>query len=190
MVDKLNKINKATGYKSEKLFWTDVKNKFENAYKQDYQGNNTKSRFSIQTDSKGNKYVRVYTDQNIFENVDENEYVNVARKYILENYRDGNKSISLPTAEEVTVTRKTANEYTYPKNKLPKATKASKMRASTELDNLIKISEYQYSSKDDGRHSFARDGWDYYKTIFEVDGEKFEGLVNIAKSGNKRLYMI
>ena len=41
MVDKLNKINKATGYKSEKLFWTDVKNKFENAYKQDYQGNNT-----------------------------------------------------------------------------------------------------------------------------------------------------
>ncbi len=186
MVDKLNKINKATGYKSEKLFWTDVKNKFENAYKQDYQGNNTKSRFSIQTDSKGNKYVRVYTDQNIFENVDENEYVNVARKYILENYRDGNKSISLPTAEEVTVTRKTANEYTYPKNKLPKATKASKMRASTELDNLIKISEYQYSSKDDGRHSFARDGWDYYKTIFEVDGEKFEGLVNIAKSGNKK----
>lgn len=106
MVDKLNKINKATGYKSEKLFWTDVKNKFENAYKQDYQGNNTKSRFSIQTDSKGNKYVRVYTDQNIFENVDENEYVNVARKYILENYRDGNKSISLPTAGEVTVTRK------------------------------------------------------------------------------------
>ena len=186
MVDKLNKINKATGYKSEKLFWTDVKNKFENAYKQDYQGNNTKSRFSIQTDSKGNKYVRVYTDQNIFENVDENEYVNVARKYILENYRDGNKRISLQTAEEVTVTRKTANEYTYPKNKLPKATKASKMRASTELDNLIKISEYQYSSKDDGRHSFARDGWDYYKTIFEVDGEKFEGLVNIAKSGNKK----
>ena len=41
MVDKLNKINKATGYKSEKLFWTDVKNKFENAYKQDYKGNNT-----------------------------------------------------------------------------------------------------------------------------------------------------
>lgn len=40
MVDKLNKINKATGYKSEKLFWTDVKNKFENAYKQDYQGVN------------------------------------------------------------------------------------------------------------------------------------------------------
>lgn len=41
VVDKLNKINKATGYKSEKIFWTDVKNKFENAYKQDYKGNNT-----------------------------------------------------------------------------------------------------------------------------------------------------
>lgn len=54
MVDKLNKINKATGYKSEKLFWTDVKNKFENAYKQDYQGVNASDmlKFSINSNFK------------------------------------------------------------------------------------------------------------------------------------------
>ena len=54
VVDKLNKINKATGYKSEKIFWTDVKNKFENAYKQDYHGVNVSEmlKFSINSNFK------------------------------------------------------------------------------------------------------------------------------------------
>lgn len=69
---------------------------------------------------------------------------------------------------------------------MPTQTQNAKTKASTELDNLLQISEYQYSSKDDGRHKFANDGWDYYKTIFEVDGIKFEVLVNIAKSGSKK----
>lgn len=47
VVDKLNKINKLTGYKNEKLFWNDVKNKFENAYRQDYQGNNTNTKYHV-----------------------------------------------------------------------------------------------------------------------------------------------
>lgn len=33
VVDKLNKLNKLTGYKSEKLFWKDVKSKFDSAYR-------------------------------------------------------------------------------------------------------------------------------------------------------------
>ena len=63
-----------------------------------------------------------------------------------------------------------------------------RQKASTELDNMLNISDYQYSSNDDGRHRFAKDGWDYYKTVFEVDGVKFEGLVNIAKSRNKKTF--
>ena len=63
--------------------------------------------------------------------------------------------------------------------------KQAKIKASAELDNMLNISDYQYSSNDDGRHRFAKDGWDYYKTVFEVNGVKFEGLVNIAKSGKK-----
>ena len=47
VVDKLNKINKLTGYKNEKLFWNDVKNKFENAYRQDYQGINTNAKYHV-----------------------------------------------------------------------------------------------------------------------------------------------
>lgn len=33
-----------------------------------------------------------------------------------------------------------------------------KMKAGTELDNLITISEYFYSKSNDGSHPFAKDG--------------------------------
>jgi len=47
VVDKLNKLNRLTGYKSEKIFWKDVKNKFENAYKQENSNNDSKDLYSI-----------------------------------------------------------------------------------------------------------------------------------------------
>lgn len=36
----VDKLNKFTGSKNEKIYWEDVKNKFESAYRQEYQGNN------------------------------------------------------------------------------------------------------------------------------------------------------
>ncbi len=48
VIDKLNRLNAKLGYKSEKIYWTDVKNKFENAFKQEYNGSNTNTnRLSI-----------------------------------------------------------------------------------------------------------------------------------------------
>ncbi len=87
---------------------------------------------------------------------------------------------------KINVTSKTANEYTHPKKQLPATTKSSKLKAATELDNLLSISEYQSSNADDGRHPFAKDGWDYYKTVFKVGDNVFTGLINIGKSGNKK----
>lgn len=186
VVDKFNKLNGKLGYKSEKIYWADVKNKFENAFKQEYQNtNNQTSRFSIQTTADGNKYVKVDTNQDIFEGKNINEQIKIARRYILDNFRENGINFN---EGNIKVTSKTANEYTHPKNKLPQSTRESKIKASTELDNLLNVSEYQYSSKDDGRHSFAKDGWDYYKTVFEVNGVKFEGLINIAKDGNKKTF--
>ena len=186
VVDKFNKLNGKLGYKSEKIYWADVKNKFENAFKQEYQNtNNQTSRFSIQTTADGNKYVKVDTNQDIFEGKNINEQIKTARRYILDNFRENGINFN---ESNIKVTSKTANEYTHPKNKLPQSTRESKIKASTELDNLLNVSEYQYSSKDDGRHSFAKDGWDYYKTVFEVNGVKFEGLINIAKDGNKKTF--
>lgn len=39
VIDKLNKLNKMVGYKSEKLYWQDVKNKFEQLYNSEYKNN-------------------------------------------------------------------------------------------------------------------------------------------------------
>lgn len=61
------------------------------------------------------------------------------------------------------------------------------MKASTELDNLLNISKYEYSQKDDRRHPFSKDGWDYYSTKFVIDGKEYTELLNIAKNGNKKM---
>ncbi len=181
----VDKVNKITGNKFEKVYWEDIKNKFESAYRQDYQGKSNSNRFSIQTDSNGNKFVKIDTNQDIFKGKALSEQTKIAKQYILDKFRD--KGLKLDN-ENVKITSKTANEYTHPKKQLPYKTKQAKIKASTELDNMLNISDYQYSSNDDGRHRFAKDGWDYYKTVFEVDGVKFEGLVNVAKSGDKKTF--
>ena len=43
VVDKLNTLNKSIGYKSERLFWEDIKNKFENAYREEFNGSQSNS---------------------------------------------------------------------------------------------------------------------------------------------------
>lgn len=47
VVNILNKLNKLTGYKSEKIYWTDVKNKFEKAYKNNSKNFEENTRFMV-----------------------------------------------------------------------------------------------------------------------------------------------
>lgn len=179
--------NKITGNSKESLFIKDLKNKWETAYRnttnEQAVENLAKNKFSIQQDMDGNKYVNVDTNQEIFEGKNLAEQTKIAKQYILDNFRENGINTN---NEKINITSKTANEYTHPKNQLPTATKSSKMKASTELDNLLSISKYQKSATDDGRHSFAKDGWDYYETTFKVGDNLFTGLVNIGKNGNKK----
>ena len=177
--------NKITGNSKEGLFVRNLANKWQEVYRTQANNLNNDTFYSIQQDNNGNKYVKVDTDQNIFDGKSIQEQIKIARQYILNNFREKGLNYEGGNAK---VTSKTANEYTHPKNQLPFQTKQSKIKASTELDNILNISQYKYSANDDGRHSFAKDGWDYYKTTFEVNGVKFEGLINIAKSGNKRTF--
>lgn len=140
--------------------------------------------FSIQTDSEGNQFVNVDTDQDIFKGKSLYEQTRIAKQYILNRFKG--KELQLKD-DNVNVTRKTANEYTHPKKTLQKKDASSKMKASTESDNLLSVSKYEYSKKDDGRHSFAKDGWDYYSTKFVIDGNEYTGLLNIAKNGDKKM---
>lgn len=181
-IRKLAEKIKGTGANEYVSFVEKLKTMWEDAYYSN-RSNLKDKMFSIQQDSKGNKYVEVDTNQDIFEGKSISEQVKIAKQYILDNFRENGIDIN---NENIKVTSKTANEYTHPKNQLPTTTKSSKMKASTELDNLLLISNYKYSKPDDGRHPFAKDGWDYYETTFKVGDNLFNGLVNIAKSENKK----
>lgn len=180
--------NKLTGNTNEALFIKDLKNKWETAYRnttneQTVNNLNNNASFSIQQDENGNNYVNVDTNQNIFEGKSLLEQTKIAKKYILDNFRKNGLIIN---DENVNVTSRKANEYTHSKTKVSKNVASSKMKASTELNNLLSIAEYSHSNSDDGRHNIAKDGWDYYKVNFRVGNNNFEGLINIAKNGNQK----
>lgn len=181
-------LNKLTSDGRYRNFVQDLETKWRNAYRNTTMQKaisnlNNDTKFSIQTDINGKKYVNVDTNQDIFIGKSLAEQTKIAKKYILDNFRQNGIDVN---NEKINVTSKTANEYTHPKNQLPSATKTSKMKASTELNNLLSISEYKYSKPDDGRHPLAKDGWDYYETTFKVGDNLFTGLVNIGKNGNKK----
>lgn len=169
--------------RTDNKYLQELKRKFENAYNTVYKGN-ANQQYSIQTDANGNKYVKVDTDQDIFEGKTLKEQKEIARKYILEKFRE--KGV-MKDNQNINITKRTAKEYTYPKNILNKEIASNKMKASTELDNILNISKYKYSKKDDGRHPFAKAGWEYYETVFQVGNKTYTGLLNVANDGNKKM---
>ena len=170
------------GYKNQDQFVEDLYYKWTQAYKSNKL--NKGSSFSIQTNSDGSRYIQVDTDQNIFEGKSIKEQTKIAQEYILNNFRE--KGL-LKDDNTINVTRKTANEYTHPKNGLDNTTYSSKMKVSTELDNLLEISKFIKSESDDGRHIFAKNGWDYYETVFKVGNKTYSGWLNIANGENGKL---
>lgn len=144
---------------------------------------NKKTSYSIKMNKDGKKYVEIDTNQDIFEGRSLKEQNKIAKQYILDNFRENGLLID---QNQVEVTSTTARKYTNPTERISKENKSIKNRASTELDNLLKISRKIGESKDEKKHTFARDGWEYYKTIFHINNSYFEGIINIGKSGEYR----
>ena len=144
------------------------------------------AKFSIQTDDFG-QYVQVDVDQHLFDGKTIKEMRETARKYILDTFRG--KVLPLGEDSSVFLNRDSAKEYANPANRrISDEIKISKMRASTELDNLLAISEKVGHTADDGRHPDATGGWDTYRTEFEVAGLRFTGEVKIKITDRGRLF--
>ncbi len=187
VVDKLNKLNGKLGYKSEKIYWADVKNKFENAFKQEYQNtNNQTSRFSIQTTVDGNKYVKVNTDQDIFKGIDPKDYNKIAKMYI-QDYLMGKTTLS--GNDKTIIDGKSASKYTNPGK--TQYYFNEKMKLTPELKNVLKIAQKD-SMAAPTKATSKFPSWEYYKFNFELDGKNFEGTINIGvdKNGEKHFYEI
>lgn len=78
IVRTLNKLTTKGRYRN---FVQDLETKWREAY-QTQENNLKNTRYSIKTDEKGNKYINVDTDQNVFENIDIKDYNKVAKMYI------------------------------------------------------------------------------------------------------------
>ena len=182
----VDKLNKFTGSKNEKIYWEDVKNKFESAFRQDYQGISNGNKFSIQTDANGNKYIKVDTDQDIFDGIDKKDYSKIAKMY-MQDYLMGETKLS--NADTAIIDRKGVNKYTNPGKRQQNF--KTKMKLTPELKNVLEIAQKDSSSlpiKDNSKYR----NWEYYNFNFKLNGKKFNGTVNIGidSNGNKHFYEI
>ncbi len=134
-------------------------------------------RYSIRTDSQGS-YVKIDANQDVFNGKSIREMQRIACQLIKDNFKG--KVLSVGANGRAYVNKHSAEEYAYPANRrMNDDIKEAKMRSSTELDNLLAISEFVENQPDDGRHLQATGGWDVYTTRFEVANTMFIGEVKI-----------
>ena len=197
VIDKLNKINKLTGYKSEKIFWTDIKNKFENAYKQEYQYNNKNSintKYSIVYNQDGS-FNRVKINDNIFENNNGKSISNTIKDY-LENHINEYANI-IESGQKVYLGTDLPGEYAFSKSsqKLPMNEKLAKGRASSGLKEIIEnVSSRNYEKNRKTKHNIdAKYGFYKYDTKFSFDyngrEQIYEGTVVIRNDADGKKYL-
>lgn len=197
VVDKLNKINKLSGYKNEKLFWTDVKNKFENAYRQDYQGNNHEAKFSVVYNKDGS-FNRVKIDDNIFENNDNKSITKTIKDYLTKHI--GEYADIIESGQRVYLGEDLPGEYAFSQSAqgLTLAQKMAKGRATTGLKEIINnATNRKYSKNKKEKHNVdAKYGFYKYDTkfSFKVKGKEqvYSGTILIRNDtdGKKYLYDI
>lgn len=143
-------------------------------------------KFSIQELENGERIAVIEDGQDEFDRAKPSQYAAIAKRVIMREF--AGKTLPLSTEDLARVNRNTAGEYAYPSNRLEAGTTEynAKMRASTELADLLAVSEFSHWAEDHKNHDAAELGFDYYTTKFEVDGHLFEGLINIANSNSGR----
>ena len=146
----------------------------------------SQAKYSIRTDASGNQYVNVDTDQNIFEGLQPSEINKMAKMYIKE-YLLG--STPLGDTDTSVIDSKSASKYTNPGKR--QAHFNEKMKTSPELKNLLSIAT-KVSESDAVKTNSTYPKYEYYSADFEIDGQRFNGLINIGvdENGVKHFYDI
>lgn len=145
------------------------------------------ARYSIKKDKRtGKKYVDIQTNQHVFINNPRSSYPALAREYFVSRF--AGKTLDVGEYDAARVPKQSAGEYVYTPEKMGEREYTAKLRASTELDNLLKAGEYLGWKTDKKNHPEATLGWDYYEVRFKLDGIPFTGIINIANSENGRIF--
>lgn len=162
-----------------------LENRFKALYNQNkgkiVNGIANTSRMSIASID-GKDTVIVDTDQHIFDGVQREELGNVARKYIQERFRG-------KTIDGTTYSRISEKEYTHSKDtqrlfNQSGSEYSAKMRASTELINLVKTGELIGHESAKHTKPVNAGGFNRYNVSFILDGKTFKGELLIAQGSN------
>ncbi len=173
------------GYKNQNQFVEDLYYKWTQAYNSNSRLNYN-SYYSIQTDNKGNRYVKVDTDQHIFDGIDKKDYNKIAKMY-MQDYLMGKTTLS--NNDNAIIDNRSTNKYTNPRQRTSYMNE--KMQLTPELKNVLEIAQKDSMSLPTKENSKYK-SWEYYKFNFELGGRNFEGTINIGidKEGNKHFYEI
>lgn len=139
-------------------------------------GKQTRSMLKMFED--GVRFVDVQTDQEQFDGLSDDDKQKLAKKVIKERFAGKVVGIDNRTF----VNGGAASEYSHPTKKLEGAMLDAKMRASTELDNLIDAG-HNFRTAPDGQdghvHPQTVGDFRYFDTIFKVGEDYYKGVINI-----------
>lgn len=146
--------------------------------------NDSEIKLSIKEDEFG-KYVDVDTDQHIVENKTLKESISIINKYMDKKFRG--KVFPVSENSKAYVGHIGVDEYSHPaRRNVDNDILFSKLKAGTELDNLLAVSVFDEHTADNGHHPEAVGGWDYYSTVFKVGNDFYQGRVSIEIRQNGR----
>ena len=135
-------------------------------------------RYSLNEFADGKRFVDVQTEQSQFDGLDDKQKTKRAIQVIKEKF--AGKVIGIDN--RVFVNGRSAVEYGHPSKNISSDIRDVKMRASTELDNLIDAGT-NFRTAPDGKdghvHPNAVGDFQYFDTTFKVGNEYYKGTVNI-----------
>lgn len=136
------------------------------------------ARYSLNEFADGKRFVDVQTEQSQFDGLDDKQKTKRAIQVIKEKF--AGKVIGIDN--RVFVNGRSAAEYGHPSKNISSDIRDAKMRASTELDNLIDAGT-NFRTAPDGKdghvHPNAVGDFQYFDTTFKVGNEYYKGTVNI-----------
>lgn len=136
------------------------------------------TRYFLNEFADGKRFVDVQTEQSQFDGLDDKQKTKRAIQVIKEKF--AGKVIGIDN--RVFVNGRSAAEYGHPSKNISSDIRDVKMRASTELDNLIDAGT-NFRTAPDGKdghvHPNAVGDFQYFDTTFKVGNEYYKGTVNI-----------
>lgn len=136
------------------------------------------TRYSLNEFADGKRFVDVQTEQSQFDGLDDKQKTKRAIQVIKEKF--AGKVIGIDN--RVFVNGRSAAEYGHPSKNISSDIRDVKMRASTELDNLIDAG-INFRTAPDGKdghvHPNSVGDFQYFDTTFKVGNEYYKGTVNI-----------